>query len=102
CKPNIVLEANSVRILTQAAAEGIGHCVLPYSAVARMVEEGKLEARPIPGVYVDWALLHLRNVEPTPSVAALVDIIIDVAGQASADGRWRGVSLMAQSLGGGT
>lgn len=98
CKPNVVLEANSVRIITQATAEGIGHCVLPYSAIASMVEEGKLEARPIPEVFVDWALLHVKNVELTPSVAALVDIIIEVAGAASAEGRWRGVRLPASSI----
>lgn len=93
-KPNVVLEANSVRILTQATAEGIGHCVLPYSAVAGMVAEGKLEARPIRNVFVNWALLHVRNVEPTPSILALMDIIIDMARQAVVREHWQGVTIL--------
>ncbi len=97
-KPNIILEANSVRILTQVTAEGVGNCVLPYSAVAKLVSEGKLDARPINTLFVDWTLLHVRNLEPTPSVVALIDIIIGNARQAQADGRWQGVELLAQRM----
>lgn len=95
-KPNIVLEANSVRILTQLCADGVGSCVLPYSALARLVSEGKLEARPIEGVYMDWTLLHARHVEPTPSVVALIKVIIEVARRANAEGRWSSMQLLTQ------
>ena len=97
-KPNVVMEANSVRILTQVTAEGIGNCVLPYSAVASMVNDGRLEARPIRSLSVTWALLHVRNVEPTPSIVALIDIVVDIARRARADGQWHGVRLLTQGM----
>lgn len=98
CKPQIVLEANSVRILTKAAAEGLGHCVLPYSAIAEPVSQGYLEARAINNLFVTWALLHVRNVEPTPSVVALINTIIAVAQRASSDHRWEGLEFLANSM----
>lgn len=97
-KSRIVLEANSVRILTKAAAEGLGHCVLPYSAIAEPVSQGHLEARAIDRLFVTWALLHVRNVEPTPSVVALINTIIAVAQRASSDHRWEGLEFLADAL----
>jgi LysR family nitrogen assimilation transcriptional regulator len=97
-RPDIVLEANSVRILTQIASEGAGSCVLPYSAVSRMVAERKLEARPVEGLHVQWTLLHARNVDPTPSVVALVNVMIEVAGRACAQGRWQSMELLTQRM----
>jgi len=97
-KPEVVLEANSVRLLTQATSEGLGHCVLPYSAVATMVTQGRLQARPIKKLFVNWALLHVRNVEPTPSIVALINIIIGIARRARTEGRWHGVELLMQGM----
>lgn len=97
-KPNIVLEASSVRLLTQIAAEGHSHCVLPYSAVGKMVTDGKLEARPIKGLHVNWTLVHARNLEPTPSVVALVNLIIEIARRTQAQERWPGMQLLAQHM----
>jgi LysR family nitrogen assimilation transcriptional regulator len=97
-KPDIVLEASSVRILTQVTRDGVGHCVLPYSALAAMVAAGQLEAHQIENMEVTWELLHVRNVEPTPSIVALVNILLAVAGEARSRGRWRGVELLTQGV----
>lgn len=97
-KPRIVLEANSVRILTQVTREGVGHCVLPYSAVATMVGAGELEARRVGKMVVTWELLHMRNVEPTPSIVALINLLVSIARQARDDGRWEGVELLTQGI----
>jgi LysR family nitrogen assimilation transcriptional regulator len=97
-KPHIVLEASSVRLLTQITHQGTGRCVLPYSAVARMVSEGRLEARRIARMAVTWELLHVRNVEPTPSIVALVNILIAIAREAHATDRWPGMELLTQGL----
>ena len=93
-KATITLEANSVKILTQATADGIGYCVLPYSALARMIAEGSLDARVVRSLSVNWSLLHVRNVAPTPSVIALVNIIVDVARTALDEGRWKGLDIL--------
>ena len=87
-----------MRILTQLAAAGVGACVLPYSAVSSMVAQGALQARPVEGMSVDWTLLHARHVEPTPSVLALIQVIVDAASRASAEGRWPGMQLLTREL----
>ncbi|WP_442907446.1 LysR family transcriptional regulator [Hydrogenophaga sp. BPS33] len=97
-KPQVVLEANAVRILTKASAEGLGHCVLPYSAIAEPVSQRQLEARAVNKLFVTWALLHVRNVEPTPSVVALINTIIAVARKACSDQRWEGLEFLAESM----
>lgn len=94
-----VLEANSIRILTQASAQGVGSCVLPYSAIAEAVSLGQLQARAVRGLSVQWALLHMRNIEPTPSVVALLNIIIDMARCAHEEQRWQGMELLARHIG---
>jgi len=83
-----------VRIRTQAAADGMGHCVLPYSAPSKMVVAGTIDARDVQDLSVTWSLLHVRNVASPPSVIAPVDITAGAPRSALDDSRLPCVTVL--------
>jgi hypothetical protein len=83
-----------VRIRTQAAADGVGHSVLPCSAPSKMIDAGTIDVRKVQDLTVTWSLLHVRNVAPPPSVVAPVDITAGAARCAPDDGRWPCVTVL--------
>jgi LysR family nitrogen assimilation transcriptional regulator len=94
---NTLLEANSTRVLTALVAAGVGCSVLTYSALANDVAAGRLTAAPIEGLAVTWRLVHSRERALSLAARILVVLLLEVTAQATAAGRWPGVTLLQPS-----
>jgi LysR family transcriptional regulator, nitrogen assimilation regulatory protein len=59
--PNIVMEVNSVPLSLELVAAGIGHTVLPFSAIKGALEKHLLTASKIKGLSLDWVIATSRE-----------------------------------------
>ena len=86
-----ILDANSSRVQSEMAAAGVGFSVLPYSALARDVENGRLEAVPIEDLQVKWTLIHSRERALSTAAQRLVEIVLEISARHADSGKWPGL-----------
>jgi len=67
---NVVVEADSYRVLTSMVEEGIGHTILPPSAIYAEVQDGRLETASFAGPGITRELVLASPMEKAPSIAA--------------------------------
>lgn len=67
---NVVVEADSYRVLTSMVEEGIGHTILPPSAIHAEVKGGRLEIAAFAAPGITRELVLASPMDKTPSVAA--------------------------------
>lgn len=87
-----VLDANSSRVQTEMAAAGVGCAVLPYSALARDVEDGRLQAVPIEDLRITWTLIHSRERALSVAAQRLVDTLLEISAGHVDSGKWPGLA----------
>lgn len=93
-KPDIALEVNTSRIAVELCAAGLGWAVLPYSAVHRPVEEGRVCAAPISGLTVTWALASSRARAMSLAMQKLRELLLQHIRETVEAGRWPGAACM--------
>lgn len=86
-----VLDANSSRVQTEMAAAGVGCAVLPYSALARDVENGRIEALPIEDLRITWTLIHSRERALSVPAQRLIDTLLEISARHVDSGKWPGL-----------
>jgi LysR family transcriptional regulator, nitrogen assimilation regulatory protein len=86
----ILLEADSFRVLTSIVEEGIGYTLLPPSAVRNEVAEGRLEAAPITRPAITRELILASPAERRASVATITiaALIREEIARVAAEGLW--------------
>jgi LysR family nitrogen assimilation transcriptional regulator len=85
-----MMETNSVRTQIALAAADAGFTILPGSAVAQDLLAGRLSAAPIEGLEVHWTLVHAKERALGAAAQRLVDLVLALALECHADGRWPG------------
>lgn len=87
---NIVMEADSYRVLTSLVEEGLGYTVLPPSAIAREVQDGRLEIGVIakPAMTRELVLASPANHQPSIASAAISAVILAEIRRLAEDGVW--------------
>jgi LysR family nitrogen assimilation transcriptional regulator len=88
---NVVLEVDSLPAIVGMVQRGQAFTVLPYSAVATEVEEGKIAVFPLEYPQLSRTLLLVRPAgrQPTASIAAVEDEIRTLVVSMAARMRWR-------------
>ena len=86
-----VLEADSSRLLSGLVAHGQGFTVLPFSAIAEPLGEGRLTVAPVKGLTVTWTLVTSRERNLSLAARKLRELIFEIARKHIVTGRWRGV-----------
>jgi LysR family nitrogen assimilation transcriptional regulator len=90
---NVVLETNSTRLQSEMAAAGVGFTVLPYSAISKEVESGKLTATPLEDLKVTWTLVYSKERELGSAAQHLIDILVEITQEKAKAGKWPGLTL---------
>lgn len=87
---NIVMEADSYRVLTSLVEEGLGYTVLPPSAIHREVQSGRLEVAVIakPAMTRELVLASPANHQPSIASAAISAVILAEIRRLAQDGVW--------------
>lgn len=92
CTLEHVIEINSIAILKSAILAGMGATILPVAPLLDEVERGAMRAIPIvePSITRTVALCASKNIPLTNAGQAVSRLIIDVAVELCAGGRWLG------------
>lgn len=87
-----VIDINSVAILKSALMADLGATILAVAPVLAEIERGDLSAHPITGARISRtiALCSSKNIPLTNAAAAVERLVLDVAGDLCASGRWLG------------
>lgn len=57
----VAMEANSVPLMIDLVRSGVGHAVLPYSALRQLVEEGQIAAARVRNLSYAWIIANSRE-----------------------------------------
>ena len=87
-----VIEINSIAILKSAILAGMGATILPVAPVQAEVERGAMRALAIhdPAIARTVVLCTSRNIPLTNAAAAVSRLVVQVAHDLCAEGRWIG------------
>ena len=91
-EPKLIAEIDSLPSVKQAVASGLGCTILPIAAVAREVEEGRLQAATIVDERMIRRVVFATHVArpSTAASAAVHELATGVIGQMVESGRWPG------------
>jgi LysR family transcriptional regulator, nitrogen assimilation regulatory protein len=87
-EPRLRVEANTLPLMTDLVAQGLGYTVLPSCGVFSLVKAGRLSASPLVGLRITWMVA--RPVNRSLSVAARLmhDIVFRVVHDLVETGSW--------------
>lgn len=87
---NVVVEADSYRVLTSMVEEGIVHTILPPSAIHSEVQQGRLEMAALAGPGITRELVLASPLDRKPSIAtsAIAGLIRAEIWSLVQEGRW--------------
>jgi LysR family nitrogen assimilation transcriptional regulator len=91
-----VIEINSIAILKSAILAGMGATILPVAPVQAEVERGAMRALAIrdPAIARTVVLCTSRNIPLTNAAAAVSRLVVQVAHDLCAEGRWIGARAL--------
>ena len=91
-----VIEINSIAILKSAILAGMGATILPVAPVQTEVERGAMRALAIrdPSIARAVVLCTSRNIPLTNAAAAVSRLVVQVAHDLCAEGRWIGARAL--------
>jgi LysR family nitrogen assimilation transcriptional regulator len=91
-----VIEINSIAILKSAILAGMGATILPVAPVQAEVERGAMRALAIrdPAIARTVVLCTSRNIPLTNAAAAVSRLVVQVAHELCAEGRWIGARAL--------
>jgi LysR family nitrogen assimilation transcriptional regulator len=77
-RPQLRVEANTLPLMTDLVAQGLGYTVLPLSGVLSLVQAGQLSASPIAGLRITWTIAQPKNRDLGVAARLMTDVIFDV------------------------
>lgn len=95
-KPQVVAEIDSLALLMESVAQGLGATVQPWAAIGRFPDGAKRFAlSEIPGTRRPSALCSLSDDELSPAALAARVVLADCVRELVMEGRWQGARLSA-------
>jgi LysR family nitrogen assimilation transcriptional regulator len=88
--PKTVLEADALALMVQLVVESQGYSILPFTAVTRDIEAGRVLAIPIARPSISWtvSLCHVANRPLTPAIRAVAAIVESEVRELIRQGAW--------------
>jgi LysR family transcriptional regulator, nitrogen assimilation regulatory protein len=74
-RPRIRVEANTLPLMTDLVALGLGFTVLPSCGVLSLVKAGRFSASPLTGLRLTWTIARPANRNPSVAARLLLDIV---------------------------
>ncbi len=95
-RPQVRIEANTLPLMTDLVAQGLGYTLLPSCSVLALVHAGMLSASPVSGIRgITWMIARPSNRGLSAAAKVLLEMITATAQDLIAAGRWP----MARALG---
>jgi LysR family nitrogen assimilation transcriptional regulator len=93
-KPRLRVEANTLPLMTDLVAQGLGYTVLPASGVLSLIRTGQLSASPIAGLDITWTIARPSNRSLSLPARLMVDVIFRVVHDLVETGAWPSAEIM--------
>jgi LysR family nitrogen assimilation transcriptional regulator len=87
-RPHIQVEANTLPLMTDLVARGLGFTVLPSCGVLGLVKAGQLSASPLAGLRITWTIARSANRNLSIAGRLLLDIIFRTTFEFLGRGAW--------------
>jgi LysR family nitrogen assimilation transcriptional regulator len=88
-RPNIRIQANTLPLMTDLVAQGLGYTVLPSCSVVHLVEAGRLAASPLAGLRITWLVARPLNRALTVAARRLLETLFRTVRHQIENGAWR-------------
>lgn len=95
---NTIIDVDSYGNIKELVEEGMGYSVLPYNAISREVQDGRLKGWPIrkPELHRDVYLVHAAD-RPMPNTVTVIETLCrEILLELVETGRWRGARTVPQ------
>jgi len=93
-KPRLRVEANTLPLMTDLVAQGLGYTVLPASGVLSLVRSGQLSASPIAGLNITWTVARPSNRSLSLPAQLMIGVIFQVVHDLVESGAWPSAEIM--------
>jgi LysR family nitrogen assimilation transcriptional regulator len=96
---NTIIDVDSYGNIKELVEEGMGYSVLPFNAIAREVQDGRLKSWPIrkPELQRDVYLVHASD-RPMPNAVTVIEALCRETLLELVDtGRWRGAQVLLEA-----
>lgn len=87
-RPNVRIQANTLPLMTDLVARGLGHTVLPSCSALRAVKDHGLKASPLPGMRITWTVARPLNRPPSVAARRLLETVFATVHDLVATGAW--------------
>jgi LysR family transcriptional regulator, nitrogen assimilation regulatory protein len=87
-QPRLRVEANTLPLMTDLVAQGLGYTVLPSCSVFPLVEAGRLSASPLAGLRITWMVARPINRSLSVAARLLHEIVFRVVHDLVESGAW--------------
>lgn len=82
------VEANTLPLMTDLVAQGLGYTVLPLCGVLSLVRAGHLSASPIAGLRITWTIARPMNRNLSVAARLMINVIFQVVRELVESGAW--------------
>jgi LysR family nitrogen assimilation transcriptional regulator len=87
-RPHVRVEANTLPLMTDLVAQGLGYTLLPSCSVLALVNSGALSASPVAGLRITWTIARPSNRSLSAAAQMLLGFIFDAVDELIASGVW--------------
>lgn len=87
-QPRVRVEANTLPLMTDLVAKGLGYTLLPSCSVLSLVKSGALSASPVAGLQVTWAIARPINRSLNAAAQTLLGFIFDAVHDLAGTDAW--------------
>jgi LysR family nitrogen assimilation transcriptional regulator len=90
-RPSVRLEANTLPLMTDLVAEGLGYTVLPACGVTALLTSGRVSASPLAGFYITWMVAKPNGRSLGVAAERFAEMLFTMARQKIRAKVWRAV-----------
>lgn len=88
-RPDMRVEANTLPLMTDLVAEGLGYTVLPACGAGALLRRGRLSASPVAGLAITWMLAKPNRRSLGVAAERFCDALLAMARKKISEGVWR-------------
>jgi LysR family nitrogen assimilation transcriptional regulator len=84
----VLLQANTLPLMTDLVAQGLGYTVLPSCSVVARVQAGDVSASPIEGLRITWTVARPGNRSLNVAAGLMLRTILETVHRLVENGTW--------------
>jgi LysR family nitrogen assimilation transcriptional regulator len=87
-RPQVPLQANTLPLMTDLVAQGLGYTVLPSCSVVARVQAGDVSASPIEGLRITWTVARPMNRSLNVAAGLMLRTVLETVNSLVENGTW--------------